>query len=45
VAGEADQADGEVAEQGHAVGGGAEVGVLVVFSEDDVANPVDLSAV
>ena len=39
VAGQADETDGEVSERGHAVGGGAEVGVLVVFGEDDVPNP------
>jgi hypothetical protein len=45
VAGETDEADGKVSEKGHAVGGCAEVGVLVVFGEDHVADPVDLSAV
>ncbi|WP_406073521.1 hypothetical protein [Micromonospora sp. NBC_01638] len=34
--------DGEVAEQGHGVSDGAEPGMVVVFGEEDVPDPVDL---
>jgi hypothetical protein len=36
VAGKADQADGEIAQHGHGLSGGAGAGMLVVFSEHNI---------